>query len=337
MLCRVAENLFWMSRYVERAIAIARLVDVTEHLELDAGEARAVGQDFWTPLLGETDAGGFLSPKLEDAGTPDVRQHLAVDPGNPSSVLSCVIRARNAAREVRENLSSEMWEAVNTTYLRLAGQRLWAELRDEPHQFFKTVHQQLLLVQGLADSTLTHDDGWSFLTLGKYLERADNVSRVVNLQAHLLTTTLEGGGDEQHLVRWLAVLRTCGSAEAYARYYSLRVDPPRAVEFLLLNPIFPQSVRFSLNHAAQSLRAIEGAADTSSSAFRALGLLRARLDHASIDEVLALGLREYLTDVQRQIANVSMRVSDLYFRGEQQPSRNVTAARAAVIMLAAQQ
>ena len=158
------------------------------------------------------------------------------------------------------------------------------------------------MIQGLADATVAHDEAWQFLSLGKYLERADNVSRLLRVQspsAH--ERRLAEPGDDT--VRWLAVLRSAGSAEAYSRYYSLRVEPTRVLEFLLLNPTFPQSVRYSLGAAWSALESIARATDDSAGPpVRALGLLQARLEHASVDEVIEFGLEEFLTGIQDDIA-----------------------------------
>jgi uncharacterized alpha-E superfamily protein len=342
LLCRVAENMFWLSRYVERAIAVIRVVDVTAHLELDAGEREVEEADFWTPLLGPT-----LATDGVDGATPtrmpapsDVRYHLAFDVDNPSSLVSCVRQARAAAREVRDSISSEMWEQINTSYLSLSGPNAVREVEDNLHGFYRRVRDDLVLIQGLADATVAHDEPWHFLCLGTFLERAANLSRILGLQSHLLTAgDTPAFGDDT--VRWLAVLRSAGSAEAYARYYSLRVEPPRVIEFLLLNVSFPQSVRYSLGAAWTALEAIVrtcgGGADISSSPpSRALGLLRARLEHASVDEVLEQGLPDFLADVQDGIALVSDRVTRAYFRHEPRGGRHIAVARAAQIMAAQQ-
>jgi len=143
------------------------------------------------------------------------------------------------------------------------------------------------------------------------------------------------------MVRWLAVLRSCGSAEAYARFYSLRVEPIRIVEFLLLNPVFPQSVRFALGAADDALSAIaslrSAAANEPGPAVRTLGRVRGEVDHAAIDEVFETGLEDFLFDVQRSIAQVSDEITATYLRDEPQPSRLVGVARAAMLMAAQQQ
>jgi uncharacterized alpha-E superfamily protein len=354
MLSRVAEELFWLSRYVERAVAVARLIDVTLSLELDVGDAEEDAADLWAPLLGPASAageGGNILSHVAPDGNPtpkDVRDYLAFERENSNSLISCIQRARSAARGVREAISSEMWEQLNTLSLSLADSQREAE--EDPYSFFRRVREGCQFFHGLADCTLAQDDAWRFITLGKFLERAGSISRVIYLQAHLLTmpdpTRARGtglgvvGSTGDPTVRWLAVLRSCGCAEAYARYYSLRVEPARVVEFLLLNPRFPQSVRFSLGAAWDALRQIHEARSspaTASPEVRALGLLRARLEHAAVDEILEEGLDAYLADVQQRIVTVSDHVTRIYMRDEPQPGRLVAVTRAALIMAAQQQ
>jgi uncharacterized alpha-E superfamily protein len=324
-------------------VAVARLIEVTQHLELDSGEMEGA-DDLWAPLLGpdyvpEMDgASGGVSLAL----TPrDVRNYLAFASDNPSSLVACIGKARGAARGIREALSSEMWEELNTLYLSLAGRRLALEADDDAHSFFTGVRAGAQFIQGLGDDTLARDERWHFLTLGKYLERADNVARALKLQASLLTPGVRQYSDDQ-AVRWLAVLRSCGSGEAYAYYYSLRVDPARVIEFLLFNPLFPQSVRFSLSQAAESLNAIArerhgGAPGIADPAVRALSLLRARVENSVVDEVMEGGLEPYLDEIQYQIGVVSNQVTRMYLRDEPAPGRLGAADRAALIMAAQQQ
>jgi uncharacterized alpha-E superfamily protein len=248
-----------------------------------------------------------------------------------------VRNARAAARQVRDSLSSEMWEQINTTFLTLLAPECAAELEEDLHGFSRRTRDRLLLVQGLADATMAHDEAWQFLTLGMYLERADNISRLLERQSHLLTSEVasEYGLDT---VRWLAVLRSAGSAEAYARYYSLRVDPVRVLEFLLLNPIFPQAVSFSLSAAWRALQAISQASSLHSEGpLRALVRLRASLEHASVDEVLEYGLEDFLLKMRGDIADVSDHITRAYFRYAFGGDRHHAVARAAQIMAAQQQ
>jgi uncharacterized alpha-E superfamily protein len=305
MLSRVADAIYWTSRYVERAVAATRLVDATLYLQLDAGALREEWE-LW----------------------------------NPSSVSRCIHVARDLARGVRESLSSETWEQLNTLHLWLSDPNVGLQAEENPAMFFRQVRERAQFFQGLMESTLVHGEEWNFGRLGMYLERADNVARALDLLGHLLEGERIGqyAGDET--VRWLAVLRSCGSAEAYSRYYSLRVEPARVVEFLLLNPIFPQSVRFGVNTAYDALRAVAGEPTqlgVPNPAVRALGQLRAHLEYAAVDELIEAGLREFLEDLQARIAAASDQVTALYLSDLPLRSEPAAAERAAMIMALQQQ
>jgi uncharacterized alpha-E superfamily protein len=296
-------------------------------------DSRAV---MWSPLLAPRPNDGDLPRALtEVAATPQaVRHWLAFDRENPRSILSCVGRARAAARRVRESISSEMWEALNALHL-LCNEFGGGRAGDgEPQAFLQRAREAALLVQGLADVSIAHDEGWHFVTLGKYLERADNIAYVLALQAHLLR---DGGRGEADMVRWLAVLRSAGCAEAYARFYSLRVEPARVVEFLLLNAGFPRTVRFSLRRAWESLDALAVDAQRGTPATRALGRLSARLEHATVEEIMERGLQPYLGALQRDIADATEQITRTYLRGEPPPGRVAPVARAALLLADQQQ
>ena len=336
MLCRVADDLFWMSRYVERAISACRLVDVTLHLELDAGDTRDTGSPYWMPLLG-TRLDGIGGVEIPELSGREVRVHLSFDPANPNSLITCVRQARAAAMHVRESISTEMWEQLNALYLSLNVPDLKAYGEEDPYTFYRRVRAGAQLFQGLAECTLVHDERWQFICLGMYLERADNVARVLGLQANLLDLRPTALDDAS--VRWLAVLRSCGAAEAYAHYYSLRVEPARVLEFLLLNPIFPQSIGFSLAAARAALMQIANGAgsDVSSPAARAMARLCARLETAAVDEVIEDGLVNFLDGLHRGVADVAEQVTKTYLRDESLSMRAEGVERAALIMAAQQQ
>ena len=338
MLCRVADDIFWMSRYVERAVWVGRLIDVVWHFELDAGEQEE-SADFWLPLLGTT------RPAVADGRKPtprEIRHFLAFDPENPSSLVNCIRKARVSAQGVRESISSEMWEHLNTVYLSLHNTGPATRAEDDPHAFYQPIRNGMQFVQGLADSTLLRDESWLFFCLGRSLERADTIARILTLQAPLLQGLANSGQDD--VVRWLSVLRSCGAAEAYSHYYALRIEPARVIEFLLLNPLFPHSIRFCLDTAMNALEGIAGPVALGAPgvgkgdlAVRALGLLEARLRHTAVDEVLEEGLESFLEDVQHRIQVVSEHVTAGYLRDEPQPGRLVAVVRAAMIMATQQQ
>jgi uncharacterized alpha-E superfamily protein len=346
MLCRVAEDVLWMSRYVERSLAIGRLIEVSQHLEFDEHDDPELRAARWAPLLEPRGNDGPLPPQVakvtvEREAARTVRQWLAFNRDNPRSIAACIERARSAARQVRERISSEMWETLNSLHLFLGNPALPEVAERNPHAFFQRIRNEAQLIQGLADATLAHDECWRFVRLGTFLERADNVAHTLASQAHRLR---DDGRNEADRVRWIGVLRSCGAAEGYARYYSQRVEPARVVEFLLLNAQFPQSVRFSLRQAWEALRALSSDGEdlqaprfAASSATRALGLLTAQLEHATVDEIIESGLQGYLNGVQRDLARVTDHVTRVYLRDEPHEGELVGVARAIRLMAEQQQ
>jgi uncharacterized alpha-E superfamily protein len=332
MLCRVAEDLFWMSRDVERAISTGRIVDVMMHLELDAGPENEVAGSFWSALTP-----GYRDTLESESDTSSLQRYLAYEHDNPNSMVACLRRARNNARGVRDTISSEMWEQINRVYLSLVAPGFAVVVDDNPQNYFLTVREGLHFFQGLVDSTLARDEAWLFLTLGKYLERADAIARIVAAQAPFLLGEEES---DDATVHWLAILRSCGSAEAYARHYAMRVEPARVLEFLLLNPTFPQSARFAVASAHDALTALSGSSMMSGREprpVRTLGRLRAQLDHSAIDEILEEGLPRFLREVLAGIASASNQIAQTYFQEGLAAASEPAATRAAVIMAAHQQ
>src|SRR5215211_7604806 len=186
MLCRVAEEVYWLSRNIERAVAVGRLIEVTWHLELDSGESGGTHEQFWSPLLGPLDLDGLGPLGSVPLSRDELRHWLAFDRDNPNSLVSCLDKARAAARGVREAISSEMWEQLNTLVLDLVDVRRRDETAVNPYGFYKQAREGARYFQGLADATLAHDEVWHFFNLGKYLERADCVARLLRVQAPLL-------------------------------------------------------------------------------------------------------------------------------------------------------
>lgn len=300
MLSRVADHLYWMSRYLERAQHTARLLDVT--LDLVPDRTPLAVTQAWERLFSSL----HLQPPaaLPLKGRP-VTQLLALDAKYDSSISHHVALARDNARQVREMISTEMWEQINRLYLDLqqaSMERIWAE----PHQFFQSVKQGAHLFQGITDSTMVRGEGWHFIQLGQFIERAGNVAAL--LSAHL--TVEETGPSALHAsdlyVEWLGLLRSCTAFEAFCKVYSADLQFEQIAEFLLLNDSFP----FSVNFAASAMRsAIEGIADTTdtrkhNAILRRIGRLKATLDYEQIGDLLAADLGRTLDAIQLQCAQI---------------------------------
>jgi uncharacterized alpha-E superfamily protein len=314
MLSRVADALFWMSRYLERAEHIARLLDVCFHLELDLhGVTSAPHELHWTGLMAMLQQ---VMPPNQNAVSPQaaISYWLTFELDNPGSIMSCVSRARNNARTIRGTINSEMWKALNKLYWQLNDDEFSQLAQDSPHEFFQAVECGNHVFQGVCDATLTHDEGWQFIQLGKFLERADKTLRILDIQYHLLHELTNPNDLPLSNLQWAGVLRSCRAYEAFQRLYVGRLESEHIVEFLLLHPDFPRSVRFSLESAARALTAIEGHVPGRglSKADRLLGQVLSDLRFGEVDQLLKGDLHAFLGNVLERCAQASRAVQDQY-------------------------
>jgi uncharacterized alpha-E superfamily protein len=314
MLSRVADSIYWMSRYIERAENVARFVDVNLNLMLDFPG----GADHqWQPLVDITGDTDDFAERYGTATESSVIRFLTFDAKNPNSILSCVRAARENARSVREVISSSMWMHLNQSYLMLteaAGRR--GEVVNDPHDLFAAVRTASQAFTGITDSTMTHNEGWHFCRLGRQLERADKTSRILDVKYFLLLPTVDDVGTTVDDVQWAAVLRSASAFEMYHKRHG-RISPARIVEFLLLDPEFPRAIHHSLKAARESVHAITG---TPVAMFRGpveqlLGQLCSELAYAHVDEIIASGLHEYLDELQTKMNRAGAHIHDTFFSG----------------------
>lgn len=303
MLSRIAESLFWIGRYIERADGTARILDVYLQLLL---EDVAVDEDTaCRALLGVM---GHDAPPERKLSRVDVVNALATDRTQPASIAYSVNAARENARRAREIISTELWEVLNGTYANMP-RRVNTE---QVHAMFGWVRERSALATGISDSTASRDDAWSFFTLGRSIERADMVARLLATRA--LT---EASGPS-----WTTILRSVGAYEAYLRTYRGVPSSTNAAEFLLLDRLFPRSILFSVLSAEQCLRDIEprqervGYVD---SAQRMLGQIRAELEFRPIQEIIE-DLPGVMDNVQTTTTAVSNAVRERYFPTHNMPA-----------------
>jgi uncharacterized alpha-E superfamily protein len=303
-----------MSRYLERAEHVARLLDVCFHLELDLhGMTAAPHELHWTALMATLQQVVVPRP---DAPSPQaaISAWLTFDRDNPTSIMSCVTRARNNARTIRGTINSEMWKELNKLYWQLSDEAFARLARESPHEFYQAVECGNHLFQGVCDATLTHDEGWQFIQLGKFLERADKTLRILDIQYHLLHELTNPNDLPLCNLQWAGVLRSCRAFEAYQKLYVGRVEPEHIVEFLLLDPDFPRSVRFCLEAAAEALARIERPRPGQSvgRADRILGRVLSDLKFGEVDQLLQGDLHAFFGSVLERCAQVSRAVQDQY-------------------------
>lgn len=315
MLSRVADALFWMSRYLERAEHVARLLDVSFHVELDlSGVLTGPPELQWTSL------GAILQQPLPHAdptaSSPQsaISHWMTFDLSNPSSIMGCITRARDNARSIRGAITSEMWTELNKLYWQLRDPDFTRQVDESPHAFYEAVVCGSHLFQGVCDATLTHDEGWQFIQLGKYLERTEKTLRILDVKYHLLQDLTNPSDLPLCNLQWAAVLRSCLAYEAYQRLYVGRVEPEHVVEFLLVHEEFPRSVRFCLQTAARALAEIEGpsAEHRRSRASRTLGRVLSDLQYAELDQVLDGDFHAFLGNVLDHCGQVSRAVQEQY-------------------------
>jgi uncharacterized alpha-E superfamily protein len=308
MLSRVADNLYWMSRYLERAEHTARLIDV--NLDLMPDRSAQARQKAWQNLYGS------LRLPLPDFPLEayNVVQSLTFDAAQEASIISHIANARENARQVREQFSSEMWEQTNSLYLEVKETTIDEIWTDQPHKFFQMVKQGVHLFQGISDSTMNHGQGWHFIQVGQFIERASNSAALINIHLRETPSPRQEATSTDQYLDWVGLLRSCTAFEAYCKVYS--ADPlfNCIAEFLLLNEEFPHSVHFSVKMLRTALEAVAEITDTrkNSQVYRRVGRLKARLDYDQIDEVIADDLYSYLDDIQKQCAQIHNAVYQTY-------------------------
>lgn len=311
MLSRVADCVYWMSRYLERAENVARFVDVNHILSLDLGSA---GGEQWAPLVNTTGDHSKFAERYGAATQRNVINFLSFDDQNPNSVLSCLRSARENARAVRDIISSAVWEEINKFYLYVRTARDEKRLLEEPHEFFNQVKRSSQLIVGMMDATISRGEAWHFAEIGRLIERADKTSRILDVKYYILLPRVTDVGTPVDVVQWAALLKSAGALEMYRRSRG-RLTPIEVVDFLLLDRHFPRAIRFCLNTAEESLRAITGTPRSTfgNEAERQIGRLRSELDFVRIEQVVQGGLHEYLDDFQDKLNAVGAAITESFF------------------------
>jgi uncharacterized alpha-E superfamily protein len=284
-----------MARYIERAENVARYIGVNLNLQLDLPLDPA---QQWQPLIDTSGDKEVFETRYGAATQARVIEFLAYDTENPSSIFSCLRSARENARSVRETISSEMWAQVNNMYLQIQSQRSMPE-PERLLDVFRDIRMGCHTFQGVTDATMTHNEAWHFLRLGRKLERADKTSRILDVKYFMLLPSTKDVGTPYDDIHWAAVLKSVSGFEMYRKKYG-RITPHDVVDFLVLDRDFPRAVHYCVCVANDSLHAITG---TPMGGFQhrseqLMGQLQAELAYASTDAVIGGGLHEYLDGLQ---------------------------------------
>lgn len=302
MLSRVANCLYWLSRYIERADNTARIVDVNlqlllESRRLDPTQLAA----YWMPVVESTGDQETFASHYPLATGEAVTEFLLFDLRNGNSLATSISQARENTRMVRDQVPAEMWEEINRLYLFIrsaAARELW---ESSPFDFLQQVRSSSLTFVGISYASTPHNEGWHFIQAGKFIERGDKTTRMLDIRhASLPKRGMPATISQADALGWSAVLRSCSAWDAYKALHGSEVHPRLVAEYLLLSDEFPRSLKFCVDRLDNSLRAISGVAPRrfSNDAEKLSGRLLAELQYSTVEDVFEVGLHDYLDQIQ---------------------------------------
>lgn len=313
MLSRVADSIYWMARYMERAENLARLLHANSQLYMDAGAGGVGEKAFWQPLLmttGEEEGYANLYQKITSDG---IAEYLSIRDENPNCLRNCIRTARENARMIRDQISDEFWQTLNDIHLFLHSARADRLRSQQPTEYYEAVMRASYLFQGVARSTLGRGESWWFLQLGTYLERADQTSRQVDTCSSLVLELPPHPGANP--LRWASLLHSCSAYHAFHEN-SNHLEPKRILEFLFLSNEFPRAMRFCVQEVDRALRELAvltaGGTALPRAPLRLAGRLRADLEFCTMDEILAVGLHDYIDGFQARLNTVAEAIFETF-------------------------
>jgi uncharacterized alpha-E superfamily protein len=321
MLSRVADRIFWMSRQMERAENMARILGVTSNMVL-FGTAETREQNLLA-LLTITDSAELYFSRKKPAALEALVEFLALDTENPSSIYSCLKWARENAHAVRWQITSEMWETLNTTWIDVKRVRKADLAGAGATRFFDWVKDRSHLFRGVTYGTIMRGEAFNFSRLGTFLERADNTARILDVKYHVLLPSVKDVGGALDYYQWTALLRSVSSFETYRALYRDQIYPIKVAQLLILERRMPRSLAACFDQVTQALERLQGQHDRA--ARRLASELHARLTNADIEEIFQHGLHEYLTECLADIGELGARIQRAYLvsdLGEQSQSQS---------------
>ena len=311
MLSRVADAIYWASRYVERAENVARFIEVNLNLMLETPIRQ---RPSWRPLVMTTGDHEFFDKSHDEASAEAVAWFLTFDPTYPNSILSSLAQARDNARTVREIISREMWQELNEFYLMVKAKSREPFRLGDMGDFLQRVKLSGIHYEGVTNATLSRGEAWSFARLGRLLERADKTSRILDVNYYLLASLPEPVASSADQVGWAALLESAGALQMYRQRHHA-MSPTHVARFLLLSRDFPRAIAYCVSEAQLSLHAITGTPVRSAAheSERLLGRLQADLSYVRIEDVMKRGLHEYIDGLQRALNDIGSAVQVGFF------------------------
>jgi len=300
-----------MCRYIERAENVARFISVNLNLLLDMPSQE---ENHWKPIVLTTGDQAIFEKNHSEYSQEAVIRFLTFDQNYPNSIVRCLSAARENGRSIREIISSEMWEHLNNFYLELTSEQSLRMALEDPHRFFKIIQMRSHLFTGLMDSTMSHGEAWNFARIGMMMERADKTTRILDVkyfmllpQANLVNTPIDH-------IQWMAVLKSASAFEMFRKKHH-NITPNKVADFLIFDSQFPRSIRHCINKAKICLHRITGtpAGAVINQAEKRLGRIQADIEYTDIDEVMSIGLHEYLDALQVRINGVGEAIGTTFF------------------------
>lgn len=314
MLCRVADSLFWMSRYIERAENIVRLVDVSL-LTLLESEAGHEEMEFhhWESILSSLGDRQVFQQAYETHDSRSATEFLIFSRENQSSVYSCIVAARENARMIRDQISSEMWEVINKLFLYLKNTDADAVCNESNFDFFLRIKEFTILFQGITESTFPHQLGYEFIICGRQIERAGKTCQILDTKRFMKTLD-DAMTDSLDDAQWAALLKGCSAFEAYHRVFVSDIQEANVLKFLILSRDFPRSVLFCIQRLQKALHAISQCPTThySNEAERLTGMLISRLTYLTDDELAGVDAARLIQQIQEQLDQIAINISQCY-------------------------
>jgi len=310
MLCRTANELYWMARHIERAENTARLLDVTYRMSLLPYEAIEPGlawaEPWAVPLITSGLATAFYE-RFPELSAERVLRYMILDSGNPSSIYCCLRAARESARSVRGAITSEMYEDLNSAWLEMRGYDYNRIQATGVSEFLDWVKMRSHLFRGVTFGTMLRDEAYHFIRLGTHIERADNTARILDVKYHTLLPSAADVGGAVDYYQWSALLRSVSGFESYRKIYSDVITPLRVAELLILRQDMPRSLHSCMNFIHETLERL--CDDNTREVERASGELHARLHYGRTDDIIKFGLHEYLMEFVDRISALGAEIN----------------------------
>ncbi|MCP5501601.1 MAG: alpha-E domain-containing protein [Leptospiraceae bacterium] len=312
MLSRVANAVYWMNRYIERAENYARFMDVNFNLSLDLPPNIP---EQWQPLVITTGDWALFESLYNKPDKNNVIHFLAFSEENPSSIYNCVLQARENARTIRPEITKEVWEQTNYLYFLVKeGRKKKFWQKQDPRSFFVEIKKGCQLLYGIFDATISRTEGYHFGNIGKLLERADKTSRILDVKYHILLPAPQEVGTPLDLIQWVALLKSASAYDMYQKKYG-KLNVSSISEFLILDKEFPRAMLRCLLIAEKSLSMISRNANNSylKTSTKKLGLLKSELEYSDISDIIKVGIHEYLDRFQQKLNHISEAIYSDFF------------------------